>query len=281
VVIATMLGAEEFGIATASLVVIGCIMMRKCHLNTCPVGVATQDPELRKRFTGQPEHVVNFFFMLAEEIRELMAKLGFRTIDEMVGRVDRLDTRAAIAHWKAKGLDLSTILHKPVVPKHVKTHHESSQDHGIEQSLDMTMLLDLFVGLPVLLSVPDGMVDVFDARTHPTFHSMLDTNGARLFDFEGIILAVDRAAFHAGNTLGRISMLFDDRPGFEFIKPILIGTGRIIGGSGLHRIAGIAQFDEVHALDHAATRHIEAGDDADGQRHAATLMASARSSRPS
>ena len=143
VVIATMLGAEEFGIATASLVVIGCIMMRKCHLNTCPVGVATQDPELRKRFTGQPEHVVNFFFMLAEEIRELMAKLGFRTIDEMVGRVDRLDTRAAIAHWKAKGLDLSTILHKPVVPKHVKTHHESSQDHGIEQSLDMTTLLDL------------------------------------------------------------------------------------------------------------------------------------------
>jgi len=143
VVIATMLGAEEFGIATASLVVIGCIMMRKCHLNTCPVGVATQDPELRKRFTGQPEHVVNFFFMLAEEIREIMAKLGFRTIDEMVGRVDRLDTRAAIAHWKAKGLDLSTILHKPVVPKHVKTHHESSQDHGIEQSLDMTTLLDL------------------------------------------------------------------------------------------------------------------------------------------
>jgi glutamate synthase (ferredoxin) len=138
-----MLGAEEFGIATASLVVIGCIMMRKCHLNTCPVGIATQDPELRARFTGQPEHVVNFFFMLAEEVRELMAKLGFRTIDEMVGRVDRLDTRAAIAHWKAKGLDFSTILHKPEVPKHVKTHHESSQDHGIEQSLDMTTLLDL------------------------------------------------------------------------------------------------------------------------------------------
>jgi glutamate synthase domain-containing protein 2/glutamate synthase domain-containing protein 1/glutamate synthase domain-containing protein 3 len=143
VVIATLLGAEEYGIATASLVVIGCIMMRKCHLNTCPVGVATQDPELRKKFTGQPEHVVNFFFMLAEEIRELMAKLGFRTIDEMVGRVDRLDTRAAIAHWKAKGLDFSTILHKPEVPKHVKTHHETSQDHGIEQSLDMTTLLDL------------------------------------------------------------------------------------------------------------------------------------------
>jgi glutamate synthase (ferredoxin) len=141
--IATLLGAEEFGIATASLVVIGCIMMRKCHLNTCPVGIATQDPELRQKFTGQPEHVVNFFFMLAEEVRELMAKLGFRTIDEMVGRVDRLDTRQAIAHWKAKGLDFSTILHKPEMPAHVKTHHEESQDHGIEQSLDMATLLGL------------------------------------------------------------------------------------------------------------------------------------------
>jgi len=142
VVIATLLGAEEYGIATASLVVIGCIMMRKCHLNTCPVGIATQDPALRKKFTGQPEHVVNFFFMLAEEIRELMAKLGFRTIDEMVGRVDRLDTRAAIAHWKAKGLDFSTILHKPEVPQHVKTHCQDSQDHGIAESLDMTTLLE-------------------------------------------------------------------------------------------------------------------------------------------
>ena len=143
VVIATMLGAEEYGIATASLVVIGCIMMRKCHLNTCPVGIATQDPELRKRFTGQPEHVVNFFFMLAEEIRELMAQLGFRTINEMVGRVDVLDTRAAVDHWKTKGLDFSTILYKPEVPASVKTHHEDSQDHGIEQSLDMTTLLGL------------------------------------------------------------------------------------------------------------------------------------------
>jgi glutamate synthase (ferredoxin) len=141
VAIATMLGAEEFGIATGALVVIGCIMMRKCHLNTCPVGIATQDPELRARFNGQPEHVVNFFFLLAEELRELMAKLGFRTVEEMVGRVDRLDTRAAIAHWKAKGLDFSTILHKPEVPAHVKTHRVESQDHGIAESLDMTTLV--------------------------------------------------------------------------------------------------------------------------------------------
>ncbi len=143
VAVAALLGAEEFGIATASLVVMGCIMMRKCHLNTCPVGIATQDPELRKKFTGQPEHVVNFFFMLAEELRELMAKLGFRTINEMVGQVDRLDTRAAIAHWKAKGLDFSTILHKPEVPDRVKTFCQEKQDHGITESLDMTTLVGL------------------------------------------------------------------------------------------------------------------------------------------
>jgi glutamate synthase domain-containing protein 2/glutamate synthase domain-containing protein 1/glutamate synthase domain-containing protein 3 len=143
VAVATLLGAEEFGIATASLVVMGCIMMRKCHLNTCPVGIATQDPDLRARFAGQPEHVVNYFFLLAEELREIMAKLGFRTVAEMVGRVDRLDTRAAIAHWKAKGLDFSTILHRPEVPAHVKTHCEESQDHGIAESLDMTTLVGL------------------------------------------------------------------------------------------------------------------------------------------
>jgi glutamate synthase (ferredoxin) len=159
VAIATMLGAEEFGIATGALVVIGCIMMRKCHLNTCPVGIATQDPELRARFNGQPEHVVNFFFLLAEELRELMAKLGFRSVEEMVGRVDRLDTRAAIAHWKAKGLDFSTILHKPEVPAHVNTHRVESQDHGIAESLDMTTLLPacrqaIEARKPVVLDLP-------------------------------------------------------------------------------------------------------------------------------
>ncbi len=143
VAIATMLGAEEWGIATAALVVTGCIMMRKCHLNTCPVGIATQDPVLRKKFEGKPEHVVNYFFMLAEELREIMASLGFRTINEMVGRVDCLDTRSAIDHWKARGLDFSKVLHKPVVPDHVKTYCCEQQDHGLEQSLDMTTLLEL------------------------------------------------------------------------------------------------------------------------------------------
>src|SRR5213076_1459272 len=115
VVVGAMLGADEFGFATAPLIAAGCIMMRKCHLNTCPVGIATQDPVLRKKFTGQPEHVINYFFFVAEEMRELMAKLGFRTVAEMVGRVDRLKAQQAIDHWKAKGLDLSPLLKKPEV----------------------------------------------------------------------------------------------------------------------------------------------------------------------
>src|SRR5207248_6181339 len=110
VAIAALLGAEEFGFSTAPLVAMGCIMMRKCHLNTCPVGIATQDPALRKKFTGQPEHVINFFFFIAEQVRQNMARLGFRRFDDMVGRVEMLDTRKAIDHWKAKGLDLSMIL---------------------------------------------------------------------------------------------------------------------------------------------------------------------------
>jgi glutamate synthase (ferredoxin) len=143
VAIATMLGAEEWGIATAALVTMGCIMMRKCHLNTCPVGIATQDPQLRKKFAGKPENVVNYFFLLADELREIMARLGFRTINEMVGRVDRLDTRRAVAHWKAKGLDFSEILYKPKVPDHYLTYCAQPQDHGLEKSMDVTLLLDL------------------------------------------------------------------------------------------------------------------------------------------
>ena len=113
VVVAALLGADEMGFATAPLIVEGCIMMRKCHLNTCPVGVATQDPELRKRFTGKPEHVINYFFFVAEEVRQLMAQLGFRTFNEMVGQMDRLDMRKAIDHWKARGLDYTGMLTAP------------------------------------------------------------------------------------------------------------------------------------------------------------------------
>jgi glutamate synthase (NADPH/NADH) large chain len=142
VVIAALLGAEEFGFATAPLITLGCIMMRKCHLNTCPVGIATQDPELRKKFTGKPEHVVNYLFMVAEDARRLMAKLGFRTIDEMVGRSDVLMTADAIKHWKSDGLDLTQVLQPANKPhENVGVICSRAQDHGLEKSLDMTKLL--------------------------------------------------------------------------------------------------------------------------------------------
>jgi glutamate synthase (ferredoxin) len=141
VVVALLLGAEEFGFATSPLVALGCIMMRVCHLNTCPVGVATQDPRLRAKFTGDPAHVVNFMRFIAEEVRELMAKLGFRTINEMVGRVDKIEPRKAIEHWKAKGLDFSNILYQPKVKADVGRYCQIPQDHGLEQSLDQQLLL--------------------------------------------------------------------------------------------------------------------------------------------
>ncbi|HEX2861942.1 MAG TPA: glutamate synthase large subunit, partial [Lacunisphaera sp.] len=143
VVVAALLGAEEFGFATAPLVATGCIMMRVCHLNTCPAGVATQDPRLREKFAGKPEHVVNFMRFIAEETRELMAQLGYRTIEEMIGHTERLEPRQAVAHWKAKGLDLSNILYQPEVGPEVGRFCSIKQDHGIDRSLDITTLLDL------------------------------------------------------------------------------------------------------------------------------------------
>jgi glutamate synthase (ferredoxin) len=141
VIIAALLGAEEYGFSTAPLVVMGCIMMRVCHLNTCPVGVATQNPELRKKFTGQPEFVENFFRFIAEEVRELMAQLGFRTMNEMIGQVEKLNTRKAIDHWKARGLDFSAILHKPVPHAGTELYCINKQDHGLDKSLDVTTLV--------------------------------------------------------------------------------------------------------------------------------------------
>ncbi|PYN53661.1 MAG: glutamate synthase large subunit [Candidatus Rokuibacteriota bacterium] len=141
VVIAALLGGEEYGFSTAPLVVLGCIMMRVCHLNTCPVGIATQDPELRKRFGGRPESVVNFFRFLAEEVREHMAALGFRTMDEMIGRVDRLDFKQALDHWKARGLDIASILYQPPMPPEVARRRVRPQEHSLDQSLDATTLI--------------------------------------------------------------------------------------------------------------------------------------------
>ncbi len=140
VVIGAMLGADEFGFATAPLVVEGCIMMRKCHLNTCPVGVATQDPELRKRFTGQPEHVVNYFFFVAEEAREIMAQLGIRKFQDLIGRSDLLDTRKGVAHWKAKGLDFSKVFYQPKMPPEVARRNCEEQDHGLARALDHALI---------------------------------------------------------------------------------------------------------------------------------------------
>ena len=140
VAIAALLGAEEFGFATTPLITMGCIMMRKCHLNTCPVGVATQDPELRKKFAGKPEHVINFFFFLAEEVRKIMAQLGFRKLDDMVGRVDCLVQRKDMDHWKAKDINLSQILYRPPLPGHVARRKKIEQDHGIERSVDVSLI---------------------------------------------------------------------------------------------------------------------------------------------
>ncbi len=143
VIIAALLGAEEFGFATAPLVTLGCIMMRVCHLNTCPVGVATQDPRLRKNFTGDPQHTVNFMRFIAQEVRELMAQLGFKTINEMVGRTDILEPKKAIEHWKARGIDFSKILYQPEAGPEVGRYCQIPQDHGLDKSLDITRLLEI------------------------------------------------------------------------------------------------------------------------------------------
>jgi glutamate synthase domain-containing protein 2/glutamate synthase domain-containing protein 1/glutamate synthase domain-containing protein 3 len=140
VTIAALLGADEFGFASAALVASGCIMMRVCHLNTCPVGIATQDPELRKKFEGKPEHVVNLMMFIAEEVREYMAQLGFRSMDEMIGHVECLEPNEAITHWKAMGIDLSNILHRPEVPREVAIHNVETQDHGLDHALDRQLI---------------------------------------------------------------------------------------------------------------------------------------------
>jgi glutamate synthase (NADPH/NADH) large chain len=153
VAVGALLGADEFGFATAPLIAAGCIMMRKCHLNTCPVGVATQDPVLRARFTGQPEHVINFFFFVAEELREIMAEMGFRTLNEMIGRVDRLDMRPALDHWKAHNVDLTKILYAAPAQAAKGLWNMDRQDHGLGKALDNTLIADakaaLEAGKPV------------------------------------------------------------------------------------------------------------------------------------
>ena len=183
VTIAALLGAEEFGFATMPLIALGCIMMRKCHLNTCPVGIATQDPVLRARFHGQPEHVINFFFFLAAQVREYMAKLGFRTFDEMVGRVDRLEPKLANEHWKARGIDLSTVLYSPPLPTRVVRHCVNKQDHGLEQALDYELIAAVS---PALEKREPVEVSFKIKNTHRSVGTMLSGEVAKRYGADGL-----------------------------------------------------------------------------------------------
>ena len=202
VVIATLLGAEEFGFATAPLVALGCIMMRVCHSNTCPVGVATQDPFLRKKFTGDPEHVVNFMRFVAQEVRELMAHLGYRTLDKMVGRSERLEMRRAVDHWKARTLDFSRILYKPTVPKDFKRNFRFPQEHGLADALDVTTLIPLCrpaleSRTPVAATIPIG-------NGNRVVGTMLGSEVTRRFGPEGLPDDTIRLRFQgsAGQSFG-------------------------------------------------------------------------------
>jgi len=175
VVIGALLGADEFGFATAPLIVSGCIMMRKCHLNTCPVGVATQDPELRKRFTGQPEHIINYMFFVAEEMRRIMARLGYRTVSEMIGQSDRLEMRRALDHWKARGLDFTRLLMKPKVGLEVAISNRETQDHGLDQSLDHDLIKQ---AQPALQRGEPVAIETRVHNYNRTFGAMLSANFA-------------------------------------------------------------------------------------------------------
>jgi glutamate synthase (NADPH/NADH) large chain len=183
VVIGALLGADEFGFATAPLVVEGCIMMRKCHLNTCPVGVATQDPVLRRRFKGQPEHVVNYFFFVAEEVREIMAQLGIRTFGELIGRSDLLDVRKGIDHWKAKGLDFARIFYQPPMPADVARHQCESQDHGLDRALDHKLIA---VAQPALERKERVSFISPIRNVNRTVGTMLSAQVARRYGHEGL-----------------------------------------------------------------------------------------------
>ncbi len=245
VVIAALLGAEEFGFATTPLIAMGCIMMRKCHLNTCSVGIATQDPALRKHFQGQPEHVINFFFFIAEQVRQYMASMGFRTVDEMVGRVDMLDTRPAVDHWKAQGLDLSAILYNPPVPGRVARRCVRKQDHGLQQALDHQLIRhaqpSLTQRIPVEMSYPIRNV-------HRSVGTMLSGEIARQYGSEG--LPDDTIQVHLAGSAGQSFGAFLARG----VTLSLEGDANDYAGKGLSggrlvvfppRIAGFASEDNI------------------------------------
>jgi glutamate synthase (NADPH/NADH) large chain len=223
VIVGALLGADEFGFATAPLIAAGCIMMRKCHLNTCPVGVATQDPVLRKRFTGQPEHVINYFFFVAEEVRELMAQLGFRTMDEMIGRVDRLDMRRALRHWKAKGVDLSRILYQAPA-KNVAIYRCELQNHGIEKALDNQLIA---AAKPALEKGEPVQIEHAINNVNRTVGAMLSGEVARRYGHAG--LPEDTISIKMRGTAGQSFGAFLARG----ISLELAGDGNDYVGKGL------------------------------------------------
>jgi glutamate synthase (NADPH/NADH) large chain len=236
VVIAALLGAEEFGFATAPLVVMGCIMMRVCHLDTCPVGVATQNPELRARFTGSPDFVVTFFEFIAEQVREHLAALGFRSLDEAVGRVDLIDARSAVDHWKASGLDLTPILHQPLIegPRRCVTR----QDHGLERALDRELIAlcdpALAHGEPVRARLPIRNV-------HRTVGTMLGAEVTRRHGGEGL-------------PQGTIDLTFVGSAGQSFGAFLPRGiTLRLEGDSNDYVGKGLSGGTVVVRPDHAST----------------------------
>ncbi len=266
VVIAALMGAEEFGFATAPLVVAGCIMMRVCHLNTCPVGVATQDPELRKNFTGKAEHVVNFFRFIAQEVREYMAALGFRTMDEMIGRVDRLNFHQAVDHWKAKGLDFSAILHEPAVAPDAPRRRTRAQDHGLDAALDNEIIVScreaLEHGTRVALDLPIRNVNrtvgtllgyevtkKYGAKALPDDTIMLKFTGSAGQSFgafvpRGISLTLEGDAndyIGKGLSGGKIVVFPPRRATFVAEENILIGNVALYGAtSGEAYFRGVA-----------------------------------------
>ncbi|MDX5332355.1 MAG: glutamate synthase large subunit, partial [Caulobacteraceae bacterium] len=224
VAIGALLGADEFGFATAPLIAAGCIMMRKCHLNTCPVGVATQDPVLRARFNGQPEHVINYFFLVAEELREIMAQMGFRTLNEMIGRVDRLDAAPAVDHWKARGVDLSRLLYKAPVESPKGLWNTERQDHGLEMALDRKLI----EAAKPAIEKGDPVRGEFEIRNiNRTVGAMLSGEVAKAYG-------------HAGLPDGTISLTFRGTGGQSFgafaargVTLELIGDSNDYVGKGL------------------------------------------------
>ncbi len=224
VLVGALLGADEFGFATAPLVVGGCIMMRKCHLNTCPVGVATQDPELRKKFKGQPEHVVNYFFFVAEEVREYMAQLGIRRFDDLIGRSDLLDMKNGIEHWKARGLDFTKVFYNPVMPEDVARYHTESQDHGLDKALDHRLIE---LAAPALERGEKVTIEMPIRNGNRTVGTMLSSEVARRYGHAGLPDDTIRVKFAgtAGQSFGAFLA--------KGITMELIGEGNDYVGKGL------------------------------------------------